>query len=219
MSRTLYEGVVRIARHEAAARATASVGTVVDLFDAGGDPKDHAVSVKLRDSGLVLPRVPVAVGVMGFAAIPAVGDLVLVVFLDGDFNAPVVVGRIYHPDQDPPGHEREEIVLALPSAADPPDLKLRVKSQEPSIRLTLPGDVSIEIEEGVVGLAVGAMKVRIESGGGGRAQIAAGGSMITLKQDGDVSVKSAGKLTLEGVEVEVSGTSKVKVSGAQVEIN
>jgi phage baseplate assembly protein gpV len=219
MSAALYESVARIARHEASARATAGVGTVVDLFEAGGPQKDHAVTVEMRDSGLVLPRVPIAVGVMGFAAIPAVGDLVLVVFLDGDFNAPVVVGRIYHPEQEPPKHSRDQIVLALPSGADPPDLMLLVKSTEPLMQLTLPGDVKIEIKDGLVAIVVGAMHVRVEGSGGGRAEIAAGGSKITLKQDGDITVKSAAKLTLEGNEVEISGVAKVKVSGAQVEIN
>lgn len=219
MSAALYESVARIARHEASARATAGVGKVVDLFDAGGPQRDHAVTVEMRDTGLVLPRVPIAVGEMGFAAIPAVGDLVLIVFLDGDCNAPVVVGRIYHPDQEPPKHSRDQIVLALPSGTDPPDLELIVKTAEPSVQLTLPGDVTIEIKDGLVAMVVGAMHMRVEASGGGRAEVAAGGSKITLKQDGDVTVTSAGKLKLEGNEVEISGAAKVKVSGAQVEVN
>jgi hypothetical protein len=219
MSSALYESVARIARHEAGARATAGVGTVVDLFPASGSPKDHAVSVEMRDSGLVLPRVPIAVGVMGYAAIPAVGDLVLVVFLDGDFNAPVVVGCLYHPDLEPPTHGRDEIVLGLPSGASEPDLSLLVKSTEPSVLLKLPGDVAIEIKDGLVSIAVGEMHVRVESAGGGRAEVAAGGSTITLKKDGDISVKAAAKLKLEGTDVEISGSAKVKVTGGVVEIN
>jgi len=219
VSSALFESVARIARHEAGARATAGVGSVVDLFPGTGSPKDHAVSVEMRDSGLVLPRVPIAVGVMGFAAIPAVGDLVMVVFLDGDFNAPVVVGRLYHPDQEPPAHDRDQIVLALPSGASEPDLSLLVKSAEPSVLLTLPGDVAIEIKDGLVRVAVGEMHLRIESAGGGRAELAAGGSTITLKKDGDITVKAAAKLKLEGTEVEISGSAKVKVSGGMVEIN
>ena len=93
MSSALYDSVARIARHEVNTRATAGVGRVVDIHPADGALPDHAVTVKMRDSGLVLPRVPVAVGVMGFAAIPAVDDLVVVLYLEGDYNAPVVVGR------------------------------------------------------------------------------------------------------------------------------
>ena len=77
----LFDGISRIARHEAAARPVASVGVVTSIFGNDGTSPDHAVSVKLRESGLVLPRVPVSVGAFGVAAIPSVGELVLVTFL------------------------------------------------------------------------------------------------------------------------------------------
>ena len=67
----------------------------------------------------------------------------LVVFLDGDSNAGVVAGRIYHADLEPPQHERDQIVLALPAGSDSPDLSLLIKSTEPSVELKLPGDVSL----------------------------------------------------------------------------
>jgi uncharacterized protein involved in type VI secretion and phage assembly len=181
--------------------------------------KDHAVSVKMRDSALVLPRVPVAVGAMGFAAIPAVDDLVLVVFLDGDVNAPVVAGRVYHPDQEPPPHARDEIVLALPSGSDPPDLNLVVKGAEPSIALAMPGEVTVKVLDAEVHIAVGAMKLIVEGAGGGRATLEAGGSRLVLKQDGDVTLEAKGALTLKGAQVEIKGDATVKVQGAQVEIN
>jgi uncharacterized protein involved in type VI secretion and phage assembly len=219
VSAALFDSVARIARHEARARATAGLGVVVDLFAADGPVKDHAVSVKMRDSGLVLPRVPVAVGVMGFAAIPAVDDLVLVVFLDGDVNAPIVAGRVYHPDQEPPKHARDEIVVALPSGSDPPDLTLVVKGGEPSIELTLPGEVTVKVLDSEVQVAVGEMKLIVEGAGGGRATVAAGGSRLVLKQDGDVTLESKGTLTLKGSQVEIKGDAKVTVQGAQVEIN
>ena len=70
MTVALFESVARIARHEAGARATAGIGKVVDLFPADGALKDHAVSVEMIATGLVLPKCPVAVGCMGYAAIP-----------------------------------------------------------------------------------------------------------------------------------------------------
>ena len=219
MSVALYESVARIARHEAQARATAGIGKVVDLFPASGPQKDHAVSVEMIDTGLLLPQCPVAVGCMGFAAIPAIDDLVLVVFVDGDCNAGVVAGRIYHPGQEPPKHDRDQIVLALPSGSDPPDLSLLIKSTEPSVELKLPGDVTVEIKEGKVAVTVDQIHLTLDGSGGGRAELAAGGSKITIKQDGDVTVESAGKLVLKGTEVEIEGSAKVTVQGGTVEIN
>ena len=221
MSAILYESVSRIARHEVAARATAGIGRVVDTFPApeGASSPDHAVTVEMRDSGLVLPRVPVAVGVLGAAAIPAVDDLVVVLFLQGDVHAPVVVGRIYSSTQPPPQHDAGQIVLRLPASSSNPKLDLEVVGDEPLARLVLADDVSLEVTGQKVVVKAGEVQLSLESTGGGRAEVSAGGSTITLKKDGDIKISARGKLVLEGSEVTVSGTSKVKISGAQVEVN
>ena len=214
----LFDSVARIARHEAQARPVACVGVVTGLFTYEATP-DHAVSVQLRDSGVVLPRVPVAVGAMGFAAIPAVDDLVLVAFLEGDWQAPVVVGRLYHSDQQPPKHKAGQFVLRLPSGAEEPQLSCEIVADPAKLLLTLPGDVKIEIEKDKLSLAVGKLKVALEGGGGGRLTAAAGDTSITLKADGDLTLKSAGKIKLEGSEIEIVGSAKVKISANLVEIN
>jgi uncharacterized protein involved in type VI secretion and phage assembly len=220
LTSALYDSVARIARHEAAARAVAAVGEVTDALGADGTPADHAVTVKLRDSGLVLPRVPVAVGALGFAALPAVGDLVIVVFAEGDYDAPIVVGRLYHPDLDPPKDATAaKLVLALPPGEAEPKLKAVIDGDATTIVLDLPGKVKIELAEETVKIAVDELKVTVEAAGGGRVEVAAGGSKVTLKKDGDVSIKAAGNLKLEATEIEISGSSKVKLSGAAVEIN
>jgi phage baseplate assembly protein gpV len=215
----LFESISRIARHEVTARPVSAVGIVTNSFPNEGAPPDHAVTVKLRDSGLVLPRVPVAVGAMGFAAIPAVDDLVVVTFLEGDFHAPVVVGRLYHPDQEAPKHKSGQLVLRLPSGASEAELNCEIDSDPVGILLTLPGEVKIQVVKDKVSLEVGELKVQLEAAGGGRVTVASGGTSITLKKDGDLTIKSAGKLKLEGSEVEIAGQSKVKIQGAVVEIN
>ncbi|WOD39719.1 phage baseplate assembly protein V [Nodosilinea sp. E11] len=221
MSTALYDSIARIARYEANARGVAAVGRVVSQLAAaeGAPSPDHGVTVELRDSGLVLPRVPIAVGALGFAAMPAVDDLVVVLFLDGDVNAPVVVGRLYHPDQNPPVHDNGQLVLHLPSGDSSPKLKLEVKGDTPSIRCELPDNVTLEILKDKVQVTVGEVQLSLQSSGGGRAEVAAGGSKITLKQDGNIVVKAAGDLVLEGTNVEISGSGNVKLRGAKVEVN
>jgi phage baseplate assembly protein gpV len=219
VSSALFDSIARIARHEARSAAIAGFGVVTEVHPATPALKDHAATVMMRDTGLVLPRVPIAVGVLGFAAIPDVDDVVVVVFMDGDANAPVIVGRLYDPDRNPPKHAEGQLVLALPAGASKPDLELIVDGSEPSVKLTLPDKVTIEISKGNVEIAVGEMKVSVTGSGGGRVEVAAGKSTLTLKKDGDVTLSAKGKLTLEGNEIEVSGKSKVKVSGGQVEIN
>jgi phage baseplate assembly protein gpV len=221
VSAALFESIARIARHEASARAIASAGSVVDIFPHDDAGTDHACSVALRDTGVLLPRVPIAVGALGFCAIPRVGDLVLVVFLDGDVNAPVVVGRLYSGELDPPKHADGELVLQLPPGDADPKLTLKIAQAEPSLRLTLPGDpeMSLQCEAGKAELRVGDMTVTLDGAGGGRAEIAAGSARITIKKDGDIAISSPGNLKLEADQIEISGTSKVKISSTEVEIN
>ena len=213
----LAEAVARIARHEAAARAVAAVGEVTE---AHSGTTDHAVTVRLRDTDLLLPRVPVAVGVLGYAAIPAVGDLVLVVFGEGDRNAPVVVGRLYHPDVNPPDHADGQIVLALPAGADEPDVRVLVEPGAKKVSIEIGGETRAEITDTEVRLQVADdLAAKLETAGGGRIELSAGGSTLTLKKNGDVTLKAAGKLELSGTEVAVNGTAKVAVKGALVELN
>lgn len=219
-SALLFDGISRIARHEAAARPVACAGAVTSVFGNDGSSPDHAVSVKLRESGLVLPRVPIAVGAFGMAAIPSVGELVLVTFLEGDYNAPVVIGRLYHPDQNPPKHDEQQIVLRLPSGSDNPDLNCEIDSDPVKVLLTMPGDVQVEIKQDTVTVAVGEIKLTLEAAGGGRLTAEAGSTSITLKKDGDVAVSSQdGKITLDGTEIDITAQGRVKISGATVEIN
>jgi hypothetical protein len=215
----LYDSISRIARHEAATRPVACAGVVTNIFPNEGTAPDHAVTVKLRDSGLVLPRVPVAVGAMGFAAIPAVDDLVVVAFLESDYQAPVVVGRIYHPDQEAPKHRAGQLVLRLPSGASDPELNCEIGSDPVSVLLTLPEEVKVEIVQDTVTIAVGEMTVKLEAAAGGRLTATAGGTSITMKKDSDLSISSSAKIKIEGSEVEIAGQSKVKITGAMVEIN
>src|SRR5690242_15077930 len=50
----LFGSISRIARHEVSARPIASVGKVTGIHPNEAAPADHAVSVQLRDSGIIL---------------------------------------------------------------------------------------------------------------------------------------------------------------------
>ncbi len=218
MSAALYDAVTRIARHETAAHAHIALARVTDTNAAPGAPADHAVTVVLLASQLVCPRVPIAVGALGFAAIPAPGDLVVLAFADGDVNAPIVLGRLYNAELDPPDHDDGQVVLRLPPGDSDPRIDLTADPAVPSVVLKLPGDVTATFAEEKITLAAGDMHVTVD-GGGGRVDVAAGGSKIVLKQDGDVSVEAAGNLTLKGNQVSIEGQVKLKIAGKIVEIN
>ncbi len=224
----LYEGIERVARHVAAGRATAGVGKVVSTHPAGpGSPApNHAVTVEMRESGLVLPEVPVAVGAMGFAVLPAIDDLVLVVFAEGDFNAPIVAGRLYNADQRPPEHKDDQLVFRLPPGQAKGDLNLVVDMGKPSITLDLPGGLKLTLQEGQAVLEVGKMRLTLSGSGSGEATLEAGRSSIRLKQDQsialtaqEITLKADTRIAMEAAQIQIKGSGVVEVAGGMLKLN
>ncbi|PZW42999.1 hypothetical protein C8P66_11724 [Humitalea rosea] len=219
MSAALFDSIARIARHEAEARPTAAIGRVTEVHGGDGSPPDHAVTVTLRDSGEVLPRVPVAVGAFGLGLLPDEGDLVLVVFGEGDWHAPVAVAGLYHGDLAPPATAADLLALHLPKGEAEPKLRLELEKTGEALRLNIGDDTSLSASADTIALAVGKITLTLTSKGGGRLELAAGGSTITLKEDGDITIEAKGKLTLLGAELDAKGNSKASLKGATVEIN
>jgi hypothetical protein len=214
----LFDSMSRIARHEAAARWIAAIGFVVDVFDGESAPPNHAVSVELRETGTLLPNVPIAVAALGQAATPRAGDLVVVLFADGDINAPVVIGTLYHADLAPPEHGDGDVVLALPAGAQQPSFRAVLRGADPKLTLTM-GDVEIVADDTRVHIRTGDAEASVEAAGSGRVELKVGDASIAVTGGGDIVVKTAGKLSLRADEVEIVGQSSVAISGAQVKVN
>lgn len=219
MSSALFDAVSRIARHEASARPTVAVGVVVDAFDGSGAQRDYAVSVELRDTGLVLPRVPIAVGALGFADIPAAGDLVVVAFADGDFHEPLVLGRLYHADLAPPEHAPGDIVLHLPPGDGNPAFRATIRGGTPELELKLGDKVTVAVTADSVRLVAGDAEAVIEAGGGGRAELKVGDASMTLTGRGDIHFSTSGTFKVNATNIELTASAKATLSGAQVEVN
>ena len=219
MTNHLYDAVARVARHEAAVRPTAAVGEVTDVHTRAGPALDHAVTVKLRDRGLVLPRVPIVVGALGLVATASVGDLVLVVFAEGDLGAPVVVGRLYHSDLPPPEHADGQVVLALPPGSASPAVHAVVDGGAPSVELDVGSRTTVKVTDGMVEVTAGDAKVTIDATGSGEVKVVAGQATVTLAGKGDVTVEAANALTLKATTIELKASATVKITGAKVDIN
>jgi len=220
MSAALFESIARIAKHEAQNQASTSVGVVVDTHSSSGADNDYALNIKMRDTGLVLSQVPIAVGVLGFVAMPEPGDLVVVVFTEGDFNSPIVVGKLYHPGKNPPDHQADNLIMSFPAGEAEPSTLLNIaRGSEANINLSMGENFTLSLQPETATLTLGEMKLEITTKSGGRAELAAGGSTIVMKQDGDISISSKGTLLLEGNEVEIKGQSKVTVQGAEIKLN
>lgn len=170
--------------------------------ESDGDTDNYAVSVRLRDTGIVLSKVPVATGRLGAVAIPPVGALVLVQFIGGDVNAPVVTGTFYTDEDRPPANADGQVIWNLPADASPDDaLRLEVSSADSkSVVLKLAGAVTVEIKDDDPAVSIDV---------GGNAQ-------VTIDSDGKVAIKSSQSLELKAssdLKIEAQGNLELKAGG------
>lgn len=178
-----------------------------------GDDDNYACTVRLRDTGLVLARVPLATSRKGVAAIPDPGDLVLVQFLGGEANAPVITGSFYNDEDRPPPNAEGEAVLRLPvDAGEGEGVEVRLASAD-TAAATLALGASLRIE-----LKDDDPVVVIDVGGGA--------ARLTIDSDGTVTLTSAKALAIEGGEVSVKGTAirieadgELTLKGATINLN
>jgi len=216
----------RIARDEVAHRPTAALGVVTSLHGRNGEP-DYACTVRLRESGIVLPKVPIATGVIGLAALPRENDLVLVVFA-GDLHAPVVVGRLYHEAVDPPTHSPGQVVAWLPGGEGAEDATLRLVVDTPgdgtrSIELVLGGEVevAVRIDSGGIRLTTQDASLALTQSGSsdGRAELKVGDCSVVIEQSGNVTVAASGTLELKASEIKLTADAAVTVTGQTIDLN
>lgn len=112
--------VQKIVQQELAQQRSSLLGVVTEIFPhtTADDNHNYEASVRLKHEELEIPKVPIAVNHMGMAMPPKEGDLVLVQFINGDLNQPVITGRFYHSDEQPPLHKADELLWEQRVAKD-----------------------------------------------------------------------------------------------------
>jgi uncharacterized protein involved in type VI secretion and phage assembly len=227
MSRVV-EHIKAIARHEVARRSWCEFAVVTSNFDDGDGDDSHTVNVKLKDSGVSIPRAPVASFATGAAALPRQGDVVLVAFPRGDLASAVVIGQVYSDQRRPPVFTRDEVAMVWPgdvSDRDKDAVELRIKADGSSRSLTVAlggdKDAKLTVSDGTIQLLAGGIDITLthSSSSDGTASIAGGGTKITLAQDGDLTIESAGALKLKATSIKIEGDTSVTINGQTVGIN
>jgi uncharacterized protein involved in type VI secretion and phage assembly len=205
---SLYETIQRIVQAELGRIRTAEFGVVQDQHPhaSGGDTDNYACTVQLRNSGIVLKRVPVATGRLGSASIPAVGDLVLVQFIGGDVNAPIITGSLYNDQDRPPVNDDGQVVLHLPlGSSDSDGVHLELSSTNSREILIALGDglkIHLQDDDPVIEITVDSGNAKIE-----------------IARDGGIKLESQGSVDIKGTDITVEAQGKLKLKGSTVNIN
>ncbi len=194
MSESILGVVRKVARRETEKILTTELGVVTAIFPhaAESDQDNYQVSVRLKNrkqpdgSDFELRKVPVATPHVGLVNVPNVGDLVLVTFLGGELNAPVVTGRLYN-DEDRPPVNREKELLLQHDLEGGGTLKI---DQKGVITLTSKNDqCMITVEDGGITLDAGSADVTVKSTGTVRV---GDGSTTAVELGGRAAAKAVG---------------------------
>ncbi len=221
----IVEIMKKVAQKEAGAVYTTEIGTVTAVFPHKdkGDKDNYQCSVKLKNKKLSngkemeLRKVPIASPYMGFACIPNIGDLVLISFIAGNINAPVIIGRLYNDEDRPPVNKEKEFLIQH-------DVK-----EGGSIKLDAEGKIIItsKNEKNIVTIEDEKISIAAEEEKFGFV-IDISGKKISITSDKDLEFKAKnGKFTVDAKEVSIKSGGKldlkasgaVKVKGSKVDIN
>jgi phage baseplate assembly protein gpV len=215
----IVEIIRRVVLEELARNRGSLLGVVTTVYphEAEDDENNYEANVRLKHEDLELRRVPIAVGHVGVAAPPRAGDLVLVQFLNGDSNQPLVTGRFYHADDRPPLHKEDEILFEQRVADDTLN------------HLRFASDGSIFLQRDVTkpednSEAKASIKV---DGASGDIEIKSSDAIVILmKNDGEIQVTAddkpinitASKMTVDG-DVDINGDLKVASNSGSTTIS
>ena len=184
MSSNIVEVIRNIAQMEIKKIHTTELGIVTSVFPhaSDSDKDNYECNIRLKDKGVELRKVPVATQQIGFVNILHTGDLVLVSFIGGNINSPIIVGRLYNEIDRPPTSEQEEIVYKPPYTKDTSLRRLNIVLPEET--------VNVEFHDDMIRVIVG--KSSITATDTGEIQIKSEGvqQKISIIADGDVSIEA-----------------------------
>jgi phage baseplate assembly protein gpV len=219
---TIVSTIQEIIRQELRGVRVAELGLVEEVYPHSSqqDSENYGCDVRLKDSGLLLKRVPILTGHIGTAAIPNKGDLVLLAFDRGDVNQAFVIGRLYNDDDRPPLNNPNEVIFRLPLAdSDDNTIKAAIRNIQANsppreMLVEMPPKITLQINDGTVRATAGKSEMTLDQSNetGGTVTAFAGQTKITMTQDGDLKVEVAGSITM-------TAQGDITLNGTNVNIN
>ena len=194
----------QIVRDEIRGLCIGELGTVTSVSPvadrAGQD--NYACSVKLRDRDVELRKVPICTPHNGMVSCPQSGELVLVSFVGGNANNPIIIGRVHSERIRPPVHEDGELVIETNPGGDTrmsfrPDGTVEITSGDALWNIAPDGAISLSGSDLTVAMT-------------GDVQLTGDGNMqLTVQGDANVSVD--GSCTVETTDCMLHASGNIEL--------
>jgi phage baseplate assembly protein V len=140
--------------------------------------------------------VPMAGRNRGIYFMPQVGDEVVVGFNHGDVSEPFVIGSVWNGQDDPPAkgiHDPvDKRVIRTPKGH-----QVIFDDAKETITIKHAKDGQVEFTSDQIELKIGSASIRIQ------------------KKEGDITIKTNGKLTLDAKTIDITAKTKLTLSGKQ----
>ena len=105
----------------------------VNIHESDGDGVGYTCGVTLPSrGGIKISNVPITTSFMGMVNVPKIGDCVLITYINGDFELPVIIGSLYSKERTPPLFEDGQILWEISKSdfsSSPETAKLDIKFQ------------------------------------------------------------------------------------------
>jgi phage baseplate assembly protein gpV len=202
----LYDSIRHIVREELHKQRFAELAVVQEQHPHAddGDTDNYSCTVVMRDNGIVLKRVPVMVMRKGAASVPDIGDLVMVQFLNGDINAPVIVGSLYNDEDRPPANASGQAVFQLPLGGG--GIEMLIDTEESaSLELKVGNGLTLTLidDDPVVIIDIDSGKATLEISRDGSMALSSGNG-VEIKSGADMTIEAGGNLNLKGATVNIN---------------
>lgn len=215
----------KVAEKEVQKIYTTELGIVTSVFPhaSESDKDNYECSIQLKNkkqpdgSDFELRKVPLLTQHLGLVNIPKVGDLVLVTFIGGNLNAPVIIGRLYNDEDRPPINQEQEFLLQH-NLEEGGSLKI---DAEGVITLTSKNEQNvITVKDEEIVTATDKASVTVKGGDvtlkNEQCQVVLSGSNITIDNGSCKITIAGGGITLDagGSNVTVKSTGAIKIGDA-----
>ena len=207
----LLETIRQIVRHEIQHTHGATLAVVQEVH-AGSD--EYACTVQLRDSEIVLKRVPIATARMGLASIPDINHLVLLQFIGGDINRPVIIGSLYNDEDTPPPSSEGQWISQYPlGAGEGEGVTLTANSEgTASLEVLIGSSLQLKLQDDdpvvTIDVGNGSATLTIDSDGA-----------LAIKGGRGINFEAGSDLVLKGANVKIEGSGEVTVKGSVINLN
>jgi len=196
--------IKRIAEEEVRKQRTMDLAVVSSVYPhaSEGDNDNYECDVQLKNGGSELRRVPIVTPHIGLTHVPNIGDLVLIGYIGGSVNMPVVLGSLYNGDQRPPANDAGEIIYESPD------------SQQPGLRrlyMKFPSGIELTIDDDLVKVDTGSVTLQMDTKGAASLK-ANSGFELDVNNAGNVKISSPGTVDIEGLVVNIKGKTAVNIN-------